>query len=618
MAEISSITFSGYKSLGEVTLSPLSRVNLITGRNNIGKSAVLQMLAALPVSENIFRPTAQQESVLALPEQGLRANVAPEIAITTAISDDDLLGILGAIHAPVVSQGRLCSEYKDAYDHIRNSGAFASLTWVFRAHKNNRLMLTQTASDVPGGADAWCSVVDNEAFSLRWQETHSYLLTPHSMPFLDYLRSERGHRQPVRVGQAQVISDKAAAPLRPHWSALQSFLDRPRFFLRAQRKAADAEAAGYTPSLKGDGSNLPARLHHLLSNDRRLFDRISAFLAELVPDVSNILCAFLGPQPSNRMHVKLAMADTEVLLAESGTGVEQLLMLATVLLAENKESLILVEEPENHLHAGAQENLIREISEHLKQGHAFITTHSPFLIAPDAGTTLVSLRAGKDGLAVGTSVEGTQVQDVLADLGVRPSHFLMADVLVLVEGITGVGPVEEWLARWKPLEDCRKRIRIVVHSFNPCEAGNPAFEPAKIRDLNPNVVFFADRDENPETDEPNAARVELKRKCEAAGIPCFVLEEVRRLEDLFSAQAIRKVLPHKPKNWTFDPAGGASPVADWERSTGEGWPKCRNHEVAAAMTYEEIQAVPDLRRLLDAVTKMAEQVAGAVARTPAT
>lgn len=233
MAEISSITFSGYKSLGEVTLSPLSRINVLTGRNNIGKSAVLQLLWALSTGDQVAQDLAEgpQKREPALPREGFRESVTPYVAITTLTAQDELEdGLQSALR----QEGLKAAQHKDAYDRIRNSGVFSSLTWVFQQDNRGGLRLHQTTSQGLTDVSPWIKMQEDRLM-LNWKPAIDFVNQKLSVSFIKYMHSQPGRFQPAPDG---LPKNPQAAPhlIRPHWSALHAFLSRHRFFLRTKGK----------------------------------------------------------------------------------------------------------------------------------------------------------------------------------------------------------------------------------------------------------------------------------------------------------------------------------------------------------------------------------------------
>lgn len=128
-------------------------------------------------------------------------------------------------------------------------------------------------------------------------------------------------------------------------------------------------------------------------------------------------------------------------LADLGAGVSEILMVLAYLRLHPDESfLVVIDEPEAHLHPGAVVELAKIISEHLKNHQLLITTHSTALIDAVTPTwrTFRIRRAAHHGTAIDVLDTTDTRLALLADLGVRPSQLFLARATLWVEGPSDV------------------------------------------------------------------------------------------------------------------------------------------------------------------------------------
>lgn len=96
--------------------------------------------------------------------------------------------------------------------------------------------------------------------------------------------------------------------------------------------------------------------------------------------------------------------------------------------------LVLIEEPEIHLHPAALRNLINILHEHASNKQILITTHSP--------TALINFNINNIFLVTRDDTRNTQIEvlasenavEVIKQLGIRPSDSLDYDMIIFVEG----------------------------------------------------------------------------------------------------------------------------------------------------------------------------------------
>lgn len=132
----------------------------------------------------------------------------------------------------------------------------------------------------------------------------------------------------------------------------------------------------------------------------------------------------------------------EIDLHDMGSGIEQLLMIACVLISRSKGSLVLIENPEHHLHPGAQRTLLQFIRDNLKNNQILITTHSPiFLSQKDLSIHIITKREE------GTKIRKAELEGLskaLAELGSRNSDLLLADFVLFLEGPSDEKIIKSW------------------------------------------------------------------------------------------------------------------------------------------------------------------------------
>ena len=137
-----------------------------------------------------------------------------------------------------------------------------------------------------------------------------------------------------------------------------------------------------------------------------------------------------------------------------GSGVRRLFMVAYFqyesaegLLEEGSSRYVFaIEEPEVHLHPGAQRILIEAFSELAKAGHQVIfTTHSPvFAATSDVNSLTLVERKGKAAKVIQTPT--LKIEQVATELGVEVSDRLVGkNHVILVEGLNDVEFYEEAL-----------------------------------------------------------------------------------------------------------------------------------------------------------------------------
>jgi len=163
------------------------------------------------------------------------------------------------------------------------------------------------------------------------------------------------------------------------------------------------------------------------------FAEFEATVAEMIPEVSAVLT---DPIASGQVTIKLRdrFARFDVPLDRAGTGVAQLLHLVATVLFLPTGRIMLVDEPQLHLHPGAEKLLARFIRRHAEHDYLFSTHSSVFINAlkPDRAWLLSRDEAGTHVRSVFN--ESLAKSAVLAELGLEAGDIVLAEKILLVEG----------------------------------------------------------------------------------------------------------------------------------------------------------------------------------------
>jgi hypothetical protein len=163
------------------------------------------------------------------------------------------------------------------------------------------------------------------------------------------------------------------------------------------------------------------------------FAEFEATVAEMIPEVSAVLT---DPIASGQVTIKLRdrFAGFDVPLDRAGTGVAQLLHLVATVLFLPTGRMMLVDEPQLHLHPGAEKLLARFIRRHAEHDYLFSTHSSVFINAlkPDRAWLLSRDEAGTHVRSIFD--ESLAKSAVLAELGLEAGDLVLAEKILLVEG----------------------------------------------------------------------------------------------------------------------------------------------------------------------------------------
>jgi hypothetical protein len=256
-------------------------------------------------------------------------------------------------------------------------------------------------------------------------------------------------------------------PLRRTMNAALQSMGQKIVFIPARRRVKpllhESELAAPDESAFDGGAVLSRLLGY--ANPSREFGVVDGSKEKLraIEDTMSWLLdcnVHLTPLPVER-DVEVTVAGKHVGLQRLGAGLEQLLVFA-VAFVEYPDGLLLVEEPESHLHPSLQRRVLQRLLDRV--GPSVITTHSNHLL--DVRNERIVYyrtfhRAGEPPHAGVERISGDRKYDFLWDLGVRPSSIFEANTVVWVEGPSDAILLRAWLSLMSEARDLIEGVHFV-------------------------------------------------------------------------------------------------------------------------------------------------------------
>jgi len=192
------------------------------------------------------------------------------------------------------------------------------------------------------------------------------------------------------------------------------------------------------------GADLAAVLHRHYSNDRDRFFQFEQLMKRVLPQIDIIQSPLLedgGSTAFSTVSIRFLGDSQTYDLAQLSSGVKDAMVLLTAVHFSEPGSLILLEEPENHLHSGAQRAIMEIIAEAASTDDKqfLITTHSEVLVgmgrteavyfvapAEEPGTSSIRPVADLDEGSLHDNL-GIDVSRLLTTLGLQPQVVFIAE-----------------------------------------------------------------------------------------------------------------------------------------------------------------------------------------------
>ena len=247
------------------------------------------------------------------------------------------------------------------------------------------------------------------------------------------------------------------------------------------------------------------------------------------------------------LHVRLSQGGRMLHIDELGDGIKQVLMIAAASILYD-DHLVLLEEPEIHLHAGLQRKLLAFLANET-QNQYLIATHSAHVLdLPGARIFHVT----HDGVStrVSPAIRASDVQQVCQDLGYMASDLLQANYTIWVEGPSDRTYWQAWLRLVDP--ELVEGVHFAIMNY-----GGYLIDYVHLRDephteikelvhllrLGRRCTVIADSDKKAESDE---LRETLRRLADEASSPgsghLLVCEWVSTVENMVPRDLFREVV----------------------------------------------------------------------------
>ncbi|MGC2382843.1 MAG: AAA family ATPase [Nitrososphaeraceae archaeon] len=228
------------------------------------------------------------------------------------------------------------------------------------------------------------------------------------------------------------------------------------------------------------GFDLISMMHQMSLNKPDRFNQIVGMCKRLFPEIRTIHPAMVGNDVYT-IAIKKKNFPYEIHLKNEGTGLDQLLIMIWKVATAKPGSILFIDEPELHLHPGAQKLLYDFLLEETKQDkQIFVTSHSTVFVHrsnPEQITLLAYSENAVQCLLFKDLIDAEHLNPddsadkirkrIHSELGYDPTYDFESKISVMVEGITDRNIIENFSKTLgSPIDPRLTRIQIAGDKKN--------------------------------------------------------------------------------------------------------------------------------------------------------
>jgi predicted ATP-dependent endonuclease of OLD family len=417
--KIEALEIKGYKSIENRHHVQFDDTNIVIGRNNTGKSSILNSI--LDIIE-VFPDKNMGPDWIRRRTSGKTSQQPIHLSAEFKLSDSEHENILSKFESNAFIQsseksGFLSDESFSRYRYFR----------VFDPEG-----IRDTTAIATNYKDDWVPIVIFE-----WDGSPLIFDNQEWAP-------PEGDKRDISDGSTYYLDIDALPDYRyftkptSGWSVLNTSLSDALSRWRstdAFRVPRNKLPVANETELQNDGENLARVLHAIRGEKDKRFEDISKAYSEVMEGVTGIRTTLRGENDTTIV-VDEENYDRGFELAEISAGSKEILTLITqIILADYSTDLLLIEEPELHLHPDAEREIYKRINQKLcgENGtQVIVSTHSDVFV--DLSELGNIIRVKRENSTTIAAVDDEELEAELADLHNKSGLLLGSEAVVFVEG----------------------------------------------------------------------------------------------------------------------------------------------------------------------------------------
>lgn len=275
---------------------------------------------------------------------------------------------------------------------------------------------------------------------------------------------------------------------------------------------------------------------------------------------------------ADKSRLDFTIDDEPFVDSELGAGLSEFVITLGAV-ATRDASLVLIDEPEIHLHPALQADYLTSLGSYARHG-AIFSTHSIGLAR--TADSIYSCHSLGRSTEVKPFGGGSRLSEFLGEMSFSSYSELGFKKILLVEGPSDLRVIQQWLR----LKHKDHEIVMLCLSGDSLANKERALELEEIRRVHPDVYALVDSERDAAGGLPSESRRDFEKICNDLKIPVHLTDR-RALDNYLTDRAVKAVK-----------GPGFSALTEFAklRDMPNGWGKSENWKIARAMTWSEIES----------------------------
>ena len=280
----------------------------------------------------------------------------------------------------------------------------------------------------------------------------------------------------------------------------------------------------------------------LLLGDEGQRDEIRHFEDFLQAHIFKSKVTLIPKYDEDVLHIKLGK-DKQYEIYNLGDGLQTIIsILFPIFLRRKDQTIVCIEEPENHLHPAWQVRLLNALQSFERHTFFFSTHSAAFINNPNMSIYTIK-KTGVKSLIGHSKLERDKI-NTIHDLGYRPSDLLQTNYILWVEGPSDRIYLNFWISCIDPELTEGVHYSIMFYggdNYKSFLMNQGEFELTFIKRLNQNFGIILDSDRKSKNENHNPKKKEIKELFSESGNFCWLLK-YREIENYVPLQTFKEAV----------------------------------------------------------------------------